>query len=358
MKSHYKILISIFLFVIILLSDTRQINPQSSGTGYKMDNNKDSTHKTSTVETGNGYTEIRLTKKEMQNSGISTVKLLKASTRMQLTAYGSVVSIKDLSNDAQNFENAKAQLLKSEENLLISQKNFARIKSLYKKKLASEQDYQTAKASYFSDSADVISNQSNLTGVKSKIIEQWGNNISKSIFYDSTLLQNLLSLNETLVQISLPPGENNIKTPGKIFVVSPQSNGKEIICNFISESHIANSQFQTRTLFYAAQGNLLSSGMNVKALLPAGEKITGVIIPGSSVVWYNGIAWIYVESGKGEFIRTAVNTDIHTANGFFIPGNKNELKTGAEVVSKGAELLLSKELMPVQKTSAGEEDND
>jgi len=62
---------------------------------------------------------------------------------------------------------------------------------------------------------------------------------------------------------------------------------------------MANSQFQTKTLYYITPGISFSSGMNVKAFLPEGKDLPGVIVPSNAVVWYQGSAWIYEEEFPG-----------------------------------------------------------
>lgn len=344
-----------FLFFIIQFIVGGAIYSQSRNT------NKNSQEKTSSgVEGMSKLPAVYLSPKEQSNSGITITKLVLTSEREQLIAYGSVVSIQDLSNDAQNYETAKAQLAKAEADLLVSQKKYERIKSLYKKNLESLQDYQTSQAAYLSDKANVTSSQSDLTDIKSKIIEQWGGAISKSIFSDSNLIQNLLSLNEVLVQVSLPADENNIEIPSRIFIISPQNKRKRITCQFVSVAHLANAQFQTRTLYYVTKSALLSGGMNVKVYLPIGKKLTGVVVPFASIIWYQGKAWSYVRIDNNKFIRVEINTGNQSERGFFLAQNKGKLKQGAEVVTKGAQLLLSKEVFSAHKSSTeeGDEDND
>jgi len=160
------------------------------------------------------------------------------------------------------------------------------------------------------------------------------------------------------IQISLPPNEMNIKTPASIFVQSTAGNGIRISCRFISAGHLASSQFQTKTLFYIASGASLSGGMNVKAFLPVGKNLNGVIVPATSIVWYQGKAWIYAEQLPNKFIRVEIDNDNPVDNGFFIPGTKGIINPGVTVVKNGAQLLLSEELAPAQGKQSSGGDND
>ena len=351
-------IVSYFLIFIFLFAAAGWYLTQSRSDKKDKDNEKNSAESSSRIQVENGVTTIDLSPSEQANSGITTTKLIQTLHQVQLAAYGSVVSIQDLAKDVQSFEADKAQLAKSKENLLISQKNFERIKSLYEKNLASEQDFQTEQAAFLSDQADVNSASSNLSSQKSSILEQWGNELSKWIFTGSSSLQNLLELKEELIQISLSPEETNIITPLNIFIQSPSDNNSKISCRYISAGHLANAQFQTKTSYYIAHGSSLSGGMNVKAFLPVGKNLNGVIVPASSMVWYQGKAWIYAEQFPNKFIRVEIDTDNPVDDGFFIPNNKGIVNPGVTVVKNGAQLLLSEELAPAQGSQSGGGDND
>ncbi|MHB8580759.1 MAG: efflux RND transporter periplasmic adaptor subunit [Ignavibacteriaceae bacterium] len=353
------------LILLILLGAASWFFIQSRNNKHIKGNEKDSPNTSSRVQVVDGITTIKLNPSEQEESGITTVKLIQTLNQVQLAAYGSVVSIQDLSKDVQTYEANKAQLAKSKESLFISKKYYERLKSLYGKKLASEQDFQTAQAAFLSDKADMNSAQSNLNSMKSSILEQWGNNLSNWIFNSSYSLQRLLSLNDVLIQISLPLSEMNIKIPGNIFIQPaylsgrlPSATGNNISCRFVSSGHIANAQFQTKTLYYIVSDASLSGGMNVKAFLPVGKNLNGVIVPSSSIVWYQGKAWIYSEKSPGKFIRVEIDTENPVDNGYFIPQNNGIINAGAIVVINGAQLLLSEELTPSQGSQTGEGDND
>jgi len=58
------------------------------------------------------------------------------------------------------------------------------------------------------------------------------------------------------------------------------------------------------------------------------------------VVWFANKAWAYRKLGADKFVRTQINTDIEAGNGWF---NPTGIKAGDEVVTSGAQLLLSEE---------------
>ncbi|MFZ0452142.1 MAG: hypothetical protein WCE54_13240 [Ignavibacteriaceae bacterium] len=346
--------ISIVAVVLFAVTGWILIQNQSDKDPEQGNKNKS----TSRINLVNGITTIEQSPEEQIESGITTEKLAAVKQRIQTTAYGYIIPVSDLSKDVQTYQSGKAQLAKAKEDLSVLKPEYERKKILYEKQLVSEQEYQSAKAAYLSDQADINSAAANLNTLKNSLIEEFGSKLSDWIFNDSRALQKLLSFKDKLIQIS--PEEADIKIPVKIFIQT-SSNDKRIPCRFISSGHLANVQFQTRTLYYIISGipgSQLAGGSNVKAYLPAGEKLEGVFVPSESIILYEGSSWVYIKISKNKFQRIKVNTDNPAENGFFIR-SKNKLKPGAIIVKDGAQLLLSEELNSQTKNSgAGEEDND
>jgi hypothetical protein len=104
---------------------------------------------------------------------------------------------------------------------------------------------------------------------------------------------------------------------------------------------MSNATIQGKTYFYHAKTTELRAGMQVNALSNKSKgSTTGVIIPNSAVVWYGGKPWIYRKTGTDKFSRLPINTDVETENGWFYKGN---LKPNDQIVTSGAQLLLSEE---------------
>ena len=81
--------------------------------------------------------------------------------------------------------------------------------------------------------------------------------------------------------------------------------------------------------------------MQVSAVSSTSSKLSdGVIIPNTAIIWYAGKSWIYKKTAEDKFSRIAVTTDAEVENGWFYQG---KLKAGDEVVTSGAQLLLSEE---------------
>ena len=68
---------------------------------------------------------------------------------------------------------------------------------------------------------------------------------------------------------------------------------------------------------------------------------TGVAVPRSAVVQFNGVNWVYLQTGEETFRRVELQSGEPVDNGLFIRGGLN---SGDKVVTIGAQQLLSEEL--------------
>jgi len=86
----------------------------------------------------------------------------------------------------------------------------------------------------------------------------------------------------------------------------------------------------------------LVPGLALTGLLSLpGEPRSGVLLPRSAVVRYNGATWIYLQTGEETFQRTQVALDSPLQDGWFV---EKGLKPKDKVVTVGGQQLLSEEL--------------
>ncbi|MCB9853311.1 MAG: hypothetical protein H6819_09475 [Phycisphaerales bacterium] len=83
-------------------------------------------------------------------------------------------------------------------------------------------------------------------------------------------------------------------------------------------------------------------GMLVQATLELqGTPVKGVIVPRGAVVRVGGAAYVYQQTGDGQFTRIQIDTDVPVEAGWFVSAG---LSAGDRVVVVGAGTLLSEEL--------------
>lgn len=91
--------------------------------------------------------------------------------------------------------------------------------------------------------------------------------------------------------------------------------------------------------FYRAPAGMLAPGAAVTVVLPVAAARAGVLIPASAVVWQDGTPWVYVRRGGQQFARVRLADARPRAAGYW----SDALALQAEIVVRGAELLLSEE---------------
>lgn len=96
-----------------------------------------------------------------------------------------------------------------------------------------------------------------------------------------------------------------------------------------------------RSLFAVINDGRLSEGRRMLALYSRRTQDTGVLIPAAAVITQDGQYWCYVQTGEGEFERIRIDTDHPVTDGYAVAG---KLKAGERVVTRGAGILLAREL--------------
>jgi hypothetical protein len=92
---------------------------------------------------------------------------------------------------------------------------------------------------------------------------------------------------------------------------------------------------------YVENAAALVSGERIVASVAAGGRLTGTLVPGSSVVIAGGAAWCYLREDENRFVRESVDLDRPSSGGYF--QTDASLEPGQPVVVAGAGLLLARE---------------
>ena len=94
----------------------------------------------------------------------------------------------------------------------------------------------------------------------------------------------------------------------------------------------------------------IATGSNIAAYLPTARQTTrGVLIPAGAIVWYGGQPWAYLQISAERFGRYPVAQNSPMQGGVFMTEG---FKPGQRIVIRGAQLLLSEELLPQPGSSS------
>jgi hypothetical protein len=178
---------------------------------------------------------------------------------------------------------------------------------------------------------------------------QWGKRISEltgpmvaSASAQSERPQELERLQNGLVRVDLPAGESLPENSATARLVPLAEKAKPVMGEFFDALPTVDPQTQLRGLLFLAKENSLKPGEAVTAYLQiSGEAQTGVIVPRSAVIRYEGAAWAYVQTDGTNFTRRLISLDRPMENGWFVTTG---VAAGENVVTMGAQTIFSEEL--------------
>jgi hypothetical protein len=291
------------------------------------------------VSDKNGEPVIRLDAETQQRSGIETGVLSSTPHPEQLRAYGMVLDVARLTELSNSYANAKAQVQTAQAKLAMSQPAYDRAQKLFNDThVVSQAQVQAAEAAFGTDQASLVAAQAQVRTFTATAYQEWGAVLGKSLIDESPMIKSLIERQTFLLQITLPPGVV-LSTPPATASIKVGDAQRPI--TFVSPATRIDPRIQGVSFFYTVEATSgVLPGMNVLAFLPSGKSIEGVAVPASAVVWWQGRAWIYRRTGASSFTRLAIATDLPSPDGGYIANN---VAKDAEIVTQGAQLLLSEE---------------
>ena len=298
----------------------------------------------SRVSEKQGLAVIGVNPAAQAQSEIKTSALKASSHQASVSSYGNVMSIDSLVDLRTRYMAAKAEADVLRAALAHNKNEYNRLHELnLDDKNVSDKVVATALADIKADEVKVFAAESSAKNIADSMRQVWGDVLTKLATdkNSNALLQNLINYQEALIQITLPFDAPEPKIGSSITISPTASPSSTINAQYLSRAPLSNPTMQGKTYFYHAKTTDLRAGMQVSALSnKAKSNTTGVIIPNTAVVWYGGKPWVYRKTGNDQFSRLPVNTDVEIENGWFYKGN---LKPNDQVVTSGAQLLLSEE---------------
>ncbi len=297
---------------------------------------------------------ITLDAAAQRDDGIATVTLNNAPHQERLRAYGSVLDLQPLTELANSYANAKAQLAIAQAKLAATQTAFERADKLYKdRQNISAAQFQAAQSAFRVDQAGLAAAASQLRTLALTAQQNWGPALGQAVVDGTLLLDRLIARQEVLLQVTLRPGQAIVPPPAGASVQLDDGSGLPL--RFVSAATKTDPRLQGLSFFFSAPADSgVLPGMSVVVLLPAGLPVDGVVVPASAIVWEEGRAWAYFRAGRETFARRAVATDRRAPEGgYLVQGIPNN----AELVVEGAQMLLSEEFR-AQIRAGGRGDED
>lgn len=293
----------------------------------------------SRVAVVNGATVITLDEASRRASGIETARVAAAEYRQQVRAYGGVLDLGRLTELFNSYAVAKAELQTARAKLAASRTAFERARTLYKdEQNVSLARLQQAEAAFRSDEASVSAAESRAETLAATARQEWGAVLAKALVERNLLVTRLMERKDVLLQVTLPP-DVVVARPPAMAEVQTGKQGRAA-ARLMSPAPRTDPKIQGTSFFYVAPADAgLVPGMSVLVYLPRGETMPGAVIPADAIVWWQDRAWIYRRSSPDAFTRVPISTNQPASGGYVVP----DLPPGSEIVTRGAQLLLSEE---------------
>lgn len=284
----------------------------------------------------NGEPVVRLNQAGRAASGVRTAMLERINGRAETQVVALVLSSQDLLDLRTAYIAAAVQVEKAKASLNASSLEYQRLAQLNQEdKNASDKAVQAAEATFRSDQATLHNAEQTLELARMPALQHWGPVVSGWISGDTSSLHDVLEGRQLLLQVTMP---SNAQAAQRLLI---QAGQKTMEATLLSPIPRVDPRFQTPSYLYTvAAANELVPGMNLVAFAPGGSQQKGVLLPRESVLWWQGKSWVYIETGKGSFMRKEVSLDTPLSNGWLI---RQGLMPGDHVVTTGAEQLLSQE---------------
>ena len=299
-----------------------------------------------------GAPTLLLSKASQQQSGIKTIALSSTQHQASTASFASVEAVDSLLEMRTRYLTAMADSNVIRSSMVNKQQNAQRMQLLNQDdKNISDSAVQEAWASLHAEQAKLSASQTLAKGIRDSMHQQWG-----SVLTDWATQANpkqgflsLLHFQAVLIKVSLPFDAS----PNATSVIQISQIGGQAIAKatFVSAAPQADTALQGKTYFYLAPAKNLRAGMRVSARLDSQKQSSkGVIVPHEAVVWFANQAWVYQKlaadkPGSDKFVRRLISTEVEieseTISGWF---NTAGFVAGNELVSSGAQLLLSEEL--------------
>jgi hypothetical protein len=291
------------------------------------------------VATEPGHVVVTLDPQTLARSGIALEALTAVTHAASESGYGSVLDVSDLAETRGGFSAARARVEKGRAALAASQSQLERLRKLYADGAnASQKAVEAATAAARADEAEVQAATGALEAERALARQRWGPVVTGWLERGSPELDALLQERQRLLGITLPTGAS--PPPAGTIVAVRAAAGPAVAAQMISLAPRTDPRIQgVSVLCIASASPALLPGINVDARVPVGPDASGVVVPASAVVWWQGRAWVYVERKTGAFSRTEVATDVPVSGGWFVRG----VAAGTRLVVRGAQLLLSEE---------------
>ncbi|MEX3941321.1 metal transporter [Paraburkholderia sp. BR10937] len=294
------------------------------------------------VQTVNGETVVVVSPEAQRAGHIEVAPLAAVTSQPGISADATVIDLQPLFDLRNRLASARADVDTFAAQAASSRTQYEGSRTLFADdRNVSQKTLQAAQATMQGDAAKLQSARVTLNGLDGTMRQQFGDALANAATAPaSTLFQRLEAGQSVVLRVTLPSSFG--KTPPERIAVDTPSGGT-VPAQRLSASPLADPAVQGMPWFYVA-GTALPANLRTSARVPtSNEAVAGLLIPGQAVVWYGGETWAYVRTAHDRFTRRYVPAANEGDHGFMVTTG---FRAGDQIVTQGAQLLLSEETRP------------
>ena len=296
---------------------------------------------------------VFLDTEQQQRAGIQTMPLTESKQGPESIAFGTVVNLDRLLLVRQQYLNSLAQQQTAHAKNAEAQLNLSRTQSLHNQDIVSSRRLQEQQAQAQTEQAQLaISHYQKELQINNCLLE-WGSNLCQWLTEaKGQHIKEFLQQKAQLLQITLAAGRELGAGQTQIFVDEHGKRENAIPASLISAIPLVDPVTQGRRYFFKSNLRPIAYGSHLTAWLSESDKNTSAVnLPRSAVVRHNGEAVVFIKTQPGQFSRLVLQ---HLTPNQACCFSNSELQAGQEIVTTGAQTLLSQLL----KNQIPEEDDD
>ncbi|TAM00668.1 MAG: metal transporter [Paraburkholderia sp.] len=296
----------------------------------------------SAVQTVNGETVVVVSADAQRASHIEVAPLAAVTRQSRISADATVIDLQPLFDLRNRLAAARADVDTFTAQAASSRMQYESSRTLFADdRNVSRKSLLAAQSTMQGDEAKLQSARVTLAGLDGTMRQQFGDALANAAAAPvSKLFQRLQSGQSVVLRVTLP-SSFAATPPAQIAVDTPD--GRTLPAQRLSASPLADPAVQGTPWLYLADATL-PANLRTSARVPtSSEALSGLLIPGHAVVWYGGQTWVYVRTAPGHFTRRYVPAGNEGEHGFVVTSG---FDAGDQIVTQGAQLLLSEELKP------------
>lgn len=294
------------------------------------------------VQTVNGETVVVVSAEAQRASHIEVAPLATVTTQPGINADATVIDLQPLFDLRNRLASARADVDTLTAQAASSRTQYEGSRALYADdRNISLKTLQAARSAMLSDDAKLQSARVTLAGLDGAVRQLFGDGLAHAaVAPASKLFQRLQSGQAVVLRVTLPSSFGTAP-PERIAVDTPD--GRAVPAQRLSASPLADPGVQGNPWLYVTSA-ALPANLRTSARVPtSSQAVSALMIPRRAVVWYGGETWAYVRTAPERFTRRYVPAGNEGEHGFMVSSG---FQAGDQIVTQGAQLLLSEEIKP------------